>query len=419
MTSAPDSTGTRPGPVPYGYVIAAACFSIQGVGIGCYLSFGVFFKPILAEFGWSRATLSGAQSAAFLLMGILGILVGRLNDRVGPRRVMVGAALFFGGAYLLMARLGSVWQLYLFYGLLFGVGLSAVDVIPLTTIARWFERRRGVMTGIVKVGTGAGQMTIPLAASLLIAGYGWRTTYAVMGVAAMVALIGLGLLLRRDPGQHDAAVRARAGAAAAPAAPADLGLTADEAFRTRQFWTLCGVTFATVYCLLTVMVHIVPHARDFTASATAAAGVLSVIGGVSMAGRLATGLYIDRVGSRRTMLLSFLLLTSSLAWLQAAREPWMLYGFALVYGLGHGAFFTSLSPLVAELFGVRAHGALFGMVSFWGNLGGALGPLLAGYLFDLTGAYRGAFGVCVGMSLAALALLATLRPIPRSTPQAG
>lgn len=417
MASSADSSGGQPGTVPYGYVIAAACFAIQGIGIGCYVSFGVFFSPILAEFGWSRATLAGAQSATFLLMGFLGILVGRLNDRVGPRWMVTAGGVFFGLAYLLMARLGSVWQLYLFYGVIFGVGLSTVDVIPLTTIARWFERRRGIMTGVVKVGTGAGQMVIPLAASLLIARYGWRTAYVVLGLAAMVALVVIGQFLRRDPGQCEAVGSARAGPTAPLANPMDAGLTADEALRTRQFWMLCGVTFASVYCLLTVVVHIVPHARDFMASATAAAGVLSTIGGVSMAGRLATGFLVDRIGSRRSIAISFLLLTTSLLWLQAAREPWMLYAFALVYGVGHGAFFTALSPMVAELFGVRAHGTLFGIVLFWGNVGGAAGPFLAGYLFDVTGAYRGGFSVCIGMSLLGLAMLAALRPISRRAAQ--
>ncbi len=406
------ASGSPSRAVPYGYVITAACFAIQGIGVGCYVSFGVFFHPILTEFGWSRATLAGAQSAAFLLMGAFGILVGRLNDRVGPRRMMAAAGLFFGLAYLLMARLGSVWQLYLFYGVLFGVGLSTVDVIPLTTIARWFERRRGIMTGIVKVGTGAGQMTVPLVASLLIASYGWRAAYTVLGLAAMVSLIALGQLLRRDPGQG-------ATPAGAPAAAsADAGLAADRALGTRQFWTVCAVAFAAVYCLLTVLVHIVPHARDFMTSATAAAGVLSTIGGVSMVGRFATGLVIDRIGSRRSMALSFVLLTAALWWLQGAREPWMLFAFAAVYGIAHGAFFTAISPLVAELFGLRAHGTLFGVVLFFGNAGGAAGPFLAGHVFDVTGAYRGAFWGCVGMSLLALGLLATLRPLPATAPSA-
>ena len=141
----------------YGYVIAAACFGIQAIGIGTYIAFGIFFNPLISEFGWSRATISGASSVAFILMGLLGILVGRLNDRIGPRKMMTVTGVFFGLGYFLMSRLGAVWQLYLFYGIIIGIGMSSIDVIPLSTTARWFVRKRGIMTGIVKVGTGAGQ----------------------------------------------------------------------------------------------------------------------------------------------------------------------------------------------------------------------------------------------------------------------
>ena len=106
----------------YGYIIALACFLIQGVGVGSYIAFGVFFKPLLAEFGWSRATLSGASSLAFLLMGFLGILVGNLNDKFGPRIAMAVTGVFYGSGYFLLSQLNSVWQLYLFFGL---VGLES------------------------------------------------------------------------------------------------------------------------------------------------------------------------------------------------------------------------------------------------------------------------------------------------------
>ena len=127
----------------YGYVIAAACFGIQALGIGTHVAFGVFFKPLIAEFGWARAILSGAPAAALFLSSLLGIFVGRLNDRFGPRIIMAVTGCFFGLGFLLMSRLETVWQLYLFYGVVAGIGLSSVDVISLSTTARWFKKRRG------------------------------------------------------------------------------------------------------------------------------------------------------------------------------------------------------------------------------------------------------------------------------------
>jgi MFS family permease len=156
----------------YGYLIIAACASIQAIGVGTYVTFGVFFGPLLDELGGSRASLSGAHSLAFLIAGLLGILVGRLTDRFGPRVLMTVAGFFFGFALLLMSSAAALWQVYLFYSVLLGIGLSAIDVIALSTTARWFFRRRGVMTGIVKMGTGSGQLVMPLVASALITGFG-------------------------------------------------------------------------------------------------------------------------------------------------------------------------------------------------------------------------------------------------------
>jgi len=393
----------------YGYNIVASGFGIQALGIGTFVAFGVFFKPLLADFGWSRATLSGAQSMALIIAGILGILVGRLNDRVGPRIVMTVAGFFFGLGLILMSGLSSVWQLYLFYGVIVGIGLSSIDIIPLSTTARWFVRRRGMMTGIVKVGTGTGQFALPLVASMLIAAYGWQTSYLIIGVATMVLLISVGQLLRRDPARMGLLPDGDRKSQTESSKPAETGFSLHEALRTRQFWTICIVYLATMFCLLTIMVHIVPHATDIGISSTVAAGILAAIGGISMAGRFVTGVAIDRIGNRLSMIICFILLILVLLWLQMARELWMFYLFAAVYGFAHGGLFTVISPIVAEYFGVRAHGALFGIVFFSSMVGGAIGPVLAGHIFDTTGSYTIAFWACTAVSAFALLLVLSLR----------
>lgn len=393
------------GRLSYGYVIAAACFSIQAIGIGCQVAFGVFFNPLVAEFGWSRAVISGASSVSFLNMGLCGVLIGRLNDRYGPRIQMTVTAVFFGLGYALMSRITEIWQLYLVYGLIFGIGLSAIDVIALTTVARWFSHNRGMMTGIVKVGTGAGQLVIPLSASALIAAYGWRNAYAVIGTIAMILLVLIAQVLRRDPGQHAPQPDLRS-----VSLPEIDGMPLKAALRTVQLWTICLLNLALVFCLMIIVVHIVPHARDIGLPAPIAAGVLATVGGISMVGRFVTGLAIDRVGSRRVMFVCFLLLITGFFWLQLARHPWMLYLFAAIYGLAHGGFFTAISPLVAELFGLIAHGAIFGLVVCFGTVGGSIGPIIAGYLFDKSGSYSSTFWMIIVISAVGLGLLLSLKP---------
>jgi MFS family permease len=394
----------------YGYIIVLACFLIQGIGIGVFVTFGVFFKPLLAEFGWSRTTISGASSMAFFLMGLLGILAGNLNDKFGPRAIMAVTGAFYGCGYFLLSQLNSAWQLYLFYGLIVGIGLSSIDVIALTTIARWFSRRRGIMTGVIKVGTGAGQLVLPLVASIMIMDYGWRFASVCIGIIVSVFLIGSGQLLRRDPGQvgqvPDGVRELAVGRLNSP----ESGLSLQQALRSGQFWMVCSINLLAVYCLLTIIVHLVPHATDIGIAPIKAAGTLSTIGGVSMVGRVSIGIAIDRIGNKKSMIICFILLVASFFWLQAARNMWMLYLFAVVYGLAHGGIFTVISPIVAELFGIGSHGVLFGIVVFSGTVGGSIGPLLAGHIFDTIGSYHPVFLILSGVGVAGLLLTLFLKP---------
>ncbi|MEE4134438.1 MAG: MFS transporter [Desulforhopalus sp.] len=394
------------------YLIVAACFMIQATGIGTFVSYGVFFNSLAAEFGWSRAVISGASSLAFIVSGSFAILVGRLNDIYGPKKLMSIAAIFFGTGCMLMAQVNEIWQLYCFYGILFGIGLSAIDVIALTTTARWFSQSRGLMTGIVKVGTGAGQFAIPFLASLGIAVYGWRHTYLLIGAVTLLLLVLLAQVLKRDPSPGKSNDRdALQGGVAEGASRQDAGLNSLAALRTMQMVIICAVTALTVFCLLIILVHIVPHAGDIGLSSPQAAGVLSAIGAVSMIGRFASGVAIDRIGSKAVMVVCFVTLTASLLWLQIADSPWMLYCFAAIYGLAHGSFFTAVSPIVAEIFGITAHGTLFGIVVFAGTVGGALGPILAGRIFDLTGKYSQVFILITIISLIVLGLIVMLKPV--------
>lgn len=403
-------TGSKKPRFFYGYVVAAACFIIQGIGIGADNTFGVFFVPLLTEFGWSRALISGASSFRFIIAGLMSIIVGRLTDKFGPRLLMVITVFFFGLGYLLMSQVTTVWQLYLFYGLVIGIGMSSIDVVALSTIARWFARKRGMMTGIVKVGTGAGQLVFPLLASGLIAAYGWRNSYLVIGTIVLVGILSAAQFLRRDPGQMQLMPDGDRKQSAVTNSR-EAGLSLSEATHTRQFWMLCATYLTIFFGTLTILIHITPHAIDTGISATKSAGILSAIGGVSILGRIVLGNAIDRIGSRRALIICFIMILAGLLWLQVARELWMLYLFTVVYGFAHGGFYTIISPLVAELFGMRAHGAILGIVIFFGTIGGAAGSLLAGYIFDVTDSYRLDFWILVAVSFAGLVLISLIKPM--------
>jgi MFS family permease len=151
------------------YKVVFGAWLTQFTVIGLLFSYGLLFKIFETEFGWSRTLLSACTSLAFLMMGVLAIFSGRLNDRYGPRAVLGVAGTLYGLGFALISQVSEPWHLFAIFGLLLGVGLSTHDVVTLSTVARWFQRRRGVMTGVVKVGTAAGQVAIPPLAALLIA----------------------------------------------------------------------------------------------------------------------------------------------------------------------------------------------------------------------------------------------------------
>lgn len=394
----------------YGYVIVLAGFLIQSVGIGSYIAFGVFFKPLLSEFGWSRAAVSGASSLAFLLMGILGVLSGFVNDRFGPRALIWVTACFYGAGYALLSRVETIWQLYILFGLVLSIGLSPIDVIPMTLTARWFVRKRGIMTGIVKVGTGAGQMIMPLAAGLLILHYGWRTASILMGLAAACILGCAGALVRRDPAQMGMMPDGGEGPSGGRTGLKEHGLSLRQAARTAPLWLFCAMNLVVCSCLMTILLHIVPHGSDLGLTPIESAGLLSTIGGMSMAGRMLTGFAIDRLGNRRSVTLCLCLLIVGFLWLQAAGSARALYLFAALYGVAHGSYYTLMSPIAAELFGLASHGTIVGVAFLSGNLGGSLGPVLAGFAFDTVRSYRPVFLLMIGLTVVALMLAHTLKP---------
>lgn len=393
----------------YGYMVVVAAFCSQGIFWGTYQSFGVFFKPLIGEFGWSRAITSGAPSLCWLLAGFISIVAGTLSDRFGPRLVMTGCGFLFGLGYLLMSRVGSIWQLYLFYGLIVAIGLSAADVVPLSTVSRWFVKKRGMMTGITKIGTGIGMMVMPLVASRLIVGYGWRTSYIILGTGALIVLLCVAQLFKRDPAQMGQLADGEEKVNTGRSNSVEGGIFSQEAMRMKQFWTICAAYLCVGICVQTVMVHIVPHTEDIGISAAKAASVLSTIGGVSIAGRLVMGRVGDKIGHERAMAICFLPVAGALFWLQVAEDLWMFYLFAAVYGFGHGGFFALIPSLIAQFFGTKAHGAIYGLVNACGATGAAIGPLLAGHIFDLTSSYRIPFLIVAGLSIIGLILIVSLR----------
>lgn len=389
-------------------VVAGACLT-QFTVIGLLFSFGLFFKVFEAEYGWSRTLMSASSSLSFLMMGLLAMLGGRLSDRYGPARVLAVTGVLYGLGFALLSQVTAPWQLFAICGTFIGLGLSTHDVVTLSTVARWFEGRRGIMTAVVKVGTAAGQVILPPLVALLISGMGWRPAVTVLGLGAAVLLLVAAGIMSNPPLRS--AQPGRAGSAAAD------GLSFADARRSRVLWTLCAMQFCFFSALMTVPLHLPIHGMDLGLSAATAAALLSVVGGASVLGRLAVGRLVDVIGGRQAFILCFLALIAGLGGLIVLTAPAALFVTVAVYGFSHGALFVVVSPTVAEYFGMRAHGAIFGTVLFFGTLGGAVGPILTGMAFDRTGSYGPAFLTLTVLAGLALALALSLpRPVARREP---
>lgn len=393
----------------YGYVIVLICFFIMLLAFGTFYGFGVFFKPLSTEFGWTRTVTSGAYSLAAFLSGLLAIVMGRLTDRFGPRIVMTLCGFLLGLGYLLMSQVSAIWQLYLFYGVVIGVGMSGFFVPPLSTVARWFVKRRGIMTGFVVAGIGIGILVIPQVANWLISRWDWDTAYLLIGAVVLVFMILAAQFLRLDPRQMGLLPDGEKKETASLKLSAP-GFSLREAMASWQLWVLFSILFCFGYCLHTIVAHVANYATDMEISAAVAASILAVIGGLSVLGRVATGSITDRVGSRPPLIVNLILMSGALFWLVATGELWALYLFAVIFGLAYGGLAAMESPIVAELFGLSSHGVIMGVSSFGFTAGGAVGPVVAGRIFDVSDSYQIAFLICALVGISGIILAWVLRP---------
>jgi len=382
----PSSPKSKPG-FFYGYVIVLCSFLILMIVWGAQYSFGVFFKPMLNEFGTSRALLSGAYSINLVMLAIASIFTGKLSDKYGSRLVVTVCGSLLGISYLLMSQVQMVWQVYIIFGIIASIGVAGSWVPLLSTIARWFVFRRGLMIGIAAAGIGAGTMIVPPLSSYLITSLGWRTSYITIGIAMLVLVITSAQMLKNDPSRIG---QTALGSSRHQADHSATGFTLREALQTRQFWLL-GATFLFMgACLYSVLVHIVPHAMDVGISQVKAATIISVIGGVSIISKVMAGSAVDRLGIGRVSVMVTSLMLISLIIIQLSDALWALYIFAVIFAFGYGGFAVIQVPYLAELFGLRYLGAIFGIAYFLLNAG-AFGPFVVGKIFDATSSYSWAF----------------------------
>lgn len=403
----------------YGWVIVFASLVAMAVTVGTLHAFGVFFKPLLQEFGWSRATTSGVFSLGGVIQGVIAVLVGLISNRVGPRKLVVVSGVLLGLSYVMGSWTTALWQLYLYFGLLQG-GARGVPYNPLmATIARWFTKRRGLAIGIALSGGGVGTIIFPMLGNSLIERFGWQSAFLYFGLISGAMMIGAGLVVRARPPEMQPSVQniesLRTNATANPGNQQEVYTPVSRVLSNRSFWLVVVMGFFTNLTVSMVFVHLVPYATDQRIPAAVAASFVSVIGVFNIVGKIGGGAFSDRYGLRMGMLICFGIGAFSLFWLNFASTLWMFYSFAVVFGLAYSGWMPLFPVMVERIFGVGSMSAVLGFLTAANMIGSSVGAYVAGYLFDVTNSYQWAFflaGMVLIVSIPCLLLVKSpARPV--------
>jgi MFS transporter, OFA family, oxalate/formate antiporter len=394
------------------WLIVAALFVVTyGVSVPL-AAYGVFLPVIAEHFGWTRGAVSAALSLNLLVGGIAGFAVGTLADRHGPRVLLAATMALAGTGFALVAAVSTLWQLYLLVGLVAGVGTSSFYVLGTATVTHWFEDRRGLALALVLIGFNLGYITGGPAAAWLITRLGWRVAYCMLGSGCglVTTIAALGVRLPRQA-ERAALRRPRPAVASGAARGGAHGITLLESLTDPRQWALNVSWLLIGGIAIMISVHAVPFARDQGVSLTGASLALTAYGIGSAIGRLLGGTLSDRVGARRTIAAAFVLQIAALVGLLWVPSRAGLLLSLMAFGAGFAASDTVVAQVVPQVFGMRALGAIMGILTLGWRCGAAIGPALAGFLYDLTGSYRIPFGLApLGVLLSwALFLLATAR----------
>jgi MFS family permease len=375
------------------YGLVALAFLHIAVGRGLHGTFGVFFVAMLDTFGWSRAVTAGAISLAIIFEGACLPFAGGLIDRIGGRKTLIGGGLVLAAGLSLASTISSIWQFYFWIGIVSAFGIALIGMVPhVAIITREFPQRRGTALGIAWAGGGVGIVLLVPATQLMISNWGWSTAY--VGLAVITAV----LVIPPVPLFLPAATSTAPKEAPTPNVQAEKQLETDwtvkRALTNSAFWLLfIARTLASMGNQI-IVTHQIAHAIDVGYAKVFAASIFGLMGVISIGGRILFGYLADVM--KREVVFTWVQIVSSvgilaLLGMHDASMPWLLYLYAVCYGLGQGSRALVLSAISADIFHGKHFGAIFGYFTFSIGLGGAVGAWLGGFLFDITHSYSVSF----------------------------
>jgi MFS family permease len=375
-------------------LVALAFFHIA-VGRGLHGTFGVFFVAMLDTFGWSRAATAGAISLAIIFEGACLPWAGGLIDRIGGRKTLMLGGVVLAAGLAFCSTISAIWQFYFWVGIVCAVGIALVGMVPhVAILTREFPQRRGTALGIAWAGGGVGIVLLVPVTQLMIDHWGWPMAY--IGLAAITAALVIPPVQFFLPPSERPAPTKTSDAKIPHSGQQATDWTVRRALTNSAFWLLfIARTLASLGNQI-IVTHQIAHAVDVGYAKVFAASIFGLMGVISIGGRVLFGYLADVM--RRDMVFTWVQIISAvgtvaLLLMRDNSTPWLLYTYAVCYGLGQGSRALVLSAISADIFHGRHFGAIFGFFTFSIGLGGAVGAWLGGFLFDVTGSYAVPFWV--------------------------
>jgi len=399
-----ESSGNNSQGIYYGWIIVGVALVSMAFWLGIRTSFSVFYVAFLEEFPWSRGSVAGAQSLALITYTFLAPIVGGLIDRFGPQRVVVPGIIVFAFGLGLCSLIKTLPQFYLLYGVIMGSGITCVGIVSYSAIlAHWFERRRGLASGIAVSGMGLGTFTLVPLSQILISQWGWRSAFLVLGGLAMIILLPLnGIFLRHKPADVGQFIDGEKPAGLEPRGDETRNRSGKKVGEWRvgtvlcsgRFWALMGFTFFSTISIYGIFVHAIEFFVDQGIEKMKAAFVLAFVGVISSVFRVVWGWVSDRAGRELTFTFGLLCASMSVVFLlliEKTGNRGFVYGFLVLFGVGWGVTAPMFMAVSADLFKGRIFGLIYGLVEAGIGVAGAIGAWMAGAIYDRTQSYQWAF----------------------------
>lgn len=400
----------------YGWYILGASFLILFFTSGARYAFSVMFKPMLAEFGWTRAALSLGFSLNMIIFALTIGVAGKFYDRYGPQWVILIATLFLAAGYTLISRVTLLWQFCVYYGVLVAIGLGGTSIPLIATLtSKWFEKGRGFAVSVSVGGNCLGQFALVPLFTFFAMRFGWRTSFFLIGLILLVVNVGLTwFVIRGDPKQLGYAPygseKQRENihhSLSSGSSQEDMSLI--EAARTSAFWLFLAFMLFCGCADIMVVTHLIAYVTDHGVSLGTGGNMLAWFGFMSLLGILIAGPVSDRTGCKFPIACTFLVRVLSFLLILKYENIMTFYTFSLAFGLTY-LVTGPLTPILASrLFGVSHVGFISGFLTTVHHIGGGFWTYLGGWIFDQTGSYRLAFILSAIISFIA-ALCTALMP---------